>query len=420
MTSQRSHVSRFRIAMAASALVAACAAPARQDELYDPDVVQEIALELAPADLQKLEDSATSAAGFVYVPATFRWNDVTLEDVGVRFKGNSSRTPAGRTKRSYLIKFDELVEGQDFVGLKRLGLDNAIQFGSLFSERILDEILRAEGVPASRANYARLTINGVYQGVYVNVERIDKRFLARHFDDNDGNLYKCDEGGPGGRLDYLGDDPAAYARGDGAPTFQAETNEDTADGRDLIALAATLDRGTIAEVTAAVELDGFLKLLPILMFGGAFDQYTGFQAHNYYLYRDPASAKWTYLAHDLDVGFADRAFGTIPVIDGWDAATPRPVSPLPLVDRVLDDPALRARYRAHAIDYLDRYFEPARLGARLDALYAQIEDDLAADPYPAARITNPDVVGYPAIVADLKQFMRRRYDTARAQLLGAP
>src|SRR5689334_6992655 len=148
----------------------------RQDEFYAHDAVQTIALDIAPADLTTLEGSTTSP-DWIYVPATFTWNDVVVENVGVRYKGNSSRAPGN--KRSFLVKFDEYVADQDFLGLKRVGLDNGIQFGSLFSERLLDNILVAEGVPASRTNYARLTINGEDMGVYVNVERIDKRFLAR-------------------------------------------------------------------------------------------------------------------------------------------------------------------------------------------------------------------------------------------------
>jgi len=404
----------------AGLLLSACSLPddsrARQDELFDPVVVQPISLDIADADLADLEAQATAGQDFQFVRATFTWNDITLHDVGVRYKGNSSRIPAD-AKRSYLIKFDEFVDGQELFGLKRLGLDNGIQFGSLFSERLLNDILLEENVPAARATFATLAINGTNMGVYVELERIDKRFLARHFDDNDGNLYKCDEGGPGARLEYLGDDPTLYAIGT-HQTFEIKTNEDTADRSDLVALMSTLDHGTSDDVAAAVDLDGVVALMPVMMLGGAFDQYTGFQAHNYYLYRDPSTSKWSYIPHDLDVGFADNAFGMIAVIDGWDAATPRPISPLPLVDRVLDDPDLLARYRDRAIVDLDRYFEPTALAAKLDALYAQIADDLAVDPYPATRVTNSDLAGYPGIVADLESFMQTRYDAARTELGG--
>jgi spore coat protein CotH len=402
----------------------ACATPddpaARQDELFDPDVVQDIQLDMTAADLATLEASATTMGDFPYVTATFRYKDVTLENVGVRYKGNSSRIPGTMAKRSYLIKFDEFVDGQKLFDLKRLGLDNGFQFGSLFSERILNEILAAEGVPAIRTTYARLTINGVYKGVYVELERIDKKFITRNFDDNDGNLYKCDEGGPGANLSYLGDAASSYVMGT-RPTFEAETNEETADTTDLIAVIRAIDKGTLTDL----DTDMFTKTMAIMMLGGAFDQLTGFNAHNYYLYSDPSTKKWTYIAHDLDVGFADHAFdspmtpGGIQVIDGWNAKTPQPLKPMPLVDKVLADATLAQQYRDHAKDYLDRYFAPAILNARLDALYAQIATDLATDPYPNSRIVVPSVVGYPAIVADLKAFVQRRYDTARSQL-GAP
>ena len=397
-------------------LLVACAAPddptERQAELFDPDVVQDISLDLTAADLATLEASATPGMGdFPYVKATFRYKDITLENVGVRYKGNSSRVQ-GPYKRSYLIKFDEFTD-QKLFGLKRLGLDNGFQFGSLFSERILNEVLTAEGVPAIRTTYARLTINGVYKGVYVELERIDKKFITRHFDDNDGNLYKVDEGGKGANLAYLGDTASAYN------VFLPETNEETtADRTDIVALARALDQGSIADV----DTDNFTKTMAVMMLGGAFDQYTGFNPHNYYLYNDPSTKKWTYIAHDLDVGFADHAFdnpmnpGGIQVIDGWNAQTPQPIKPLPLVDRVLADATLAQQYRDHAKDYVARYFAPAILNARLDALYAQIATDLATDPYPASRITNPDANGYPGIIADQKAFVQRRYDTARSQL----
>lgn len=84
-----------------------------------------------------------------------------------------------------------------FLGLRHVALDNGIQFGSLFSERLISDALREVGVTASRCNYARVYLNGKHAGVYVNVERIDKSFLHRHFKSDTGILFKVDEGGPG-------------------------------------------------------------------------------------------------------------------------------------------------------------------------------------------------------------------------------
>lgn len=162
--------------------------------LYDPQVVQRIELEIGAAELQTMRDALPER---VYVRGTFRWGDVELRDVGVRYKGNSSSQPQQRHKRSFLIKFGEYVDGQRFLGLRRVALDNGVQFGSLFSERILGDVLRERDVIVPRSNYATLQLNGEFLGVYVNVERIDRSFLDRTFEDPRGNLYKADTGGPG-------------------------------------------------------------------------------------------------------------------------------------------------------------------------------------------------------------------------------
>ena len=51
-----------------------------------------------------------------------------------------------------------------------MSFDNGIQFGSLFGEPIITDILRDHGIKTHRCNYAKLYVNEEYRGVYVNVE----------------------------------------------------------------------------------------------------------------------------------------------------------------------------------------------------------------------------------------------------------
>ncbi len=382
-----------------------------QAMFYDGQRVQEMALDIEPADRQAMFDALPDR---VYVPATFRWRDVELTNVGVRFKGNSSSSPDAWWKRSLLIKFGEFVDGQRFLGLRRVALDNAVQTGSVFSERLLLDVLRVEGVKCSRANYAAVTINGVFDGLFVNVERIDKSFLERVFGNRDGVLYKNHLGGAGSDLSAL---PRAQ---DYAGSFEPKTHTDEADFSEIMALAVLLrdtpDAALVAALEARFELDPFLRLMAIMVFGGAFDQYTGMGPHNYYLYGDPATGLMSYLVWDLDVGFADNAFGRVPVIDGWNASWPLMQRPRPLIERILSNDALRTRYLVHADRILETYFRPEQMGAALDALYAQAQPILDEDPYPPRRVTVQSDRGYPSIVASQKAFIQRRYQTARAQL----
>ena len=388
---------------------------------YHPDQVQEIHLQIQPAELEKMKAALPKR---IYVPATFRWGKQTIENVGVRYKGNSSSNPNQQHKRSFLVKFSEFEDGQTFLGLERVALDNGVQFGSLFSEQLITGVLRDLGIRASRCNFARLYLNGSFHGVYTNVERIDEVFIRNNFAEG-GALYKNDEGGAGGDLGPVGPSPDPNARRGLA--FEPKSPSARDDARDVLELIArinqTPDEDFARVMEASIEMDAFLKTMAVMLFSGAFDQLTGWGPHNYYLYHDPASKRWHYLPWDLDVGFADNAFRQIPVIAGWNAAWPMmPRPPSPLVKRIIDNPQLLARYRQLADLILEKHFHPKVLLPRVDALYERIKEDLARYPFPHRRATNPEDQGYESIVVSIKQFIQRRYEIARAQLdnPGAP
>ncbi len=388
------------------------AAPAgdASDPFYDPAVIQGIRLEVRPADLERLQSALPKR---IYVPATFQWNDQAPLEVGLRYKGNSSSMPNAQHKRGFLIRFAEYRKGQRFLGLRHVALDNGIQFGSLFSERLITDVLRGVGVKTSRCNYAQVSLNGRNAGVYVNVERIDQSFLERHFGDSRGALFKVDEGGPGADLRWLGDDPALYRK-----TFELHAGKEKEAFPCLFEFMRAVDpaAGAAGDWRQRLDLDAFLKTTAVLLFAGAFDQYTGWGPHNYYLYRDPKDQRWTYLPWDLDVGFADNAFGQIPVLEGWHAAWPAPVPERPVMERIVTDPALLARYRTEAKAILEAWFRPEVLVPKLLALYEQIRPALEQEPFPPRRVTVPSDRDYLGILASMEEFMRKRYALARAQL----
>lgn len=397
-------------ALCQAGISAAAPASDASDPFYDPAVIQGIRLEVKPADLERLQSALPKR---IYVPATFQWNDQAPLEVGLRYKGNSSSMPNAQHKRGFLIRFAEYRKGQRFLGLRHVALDNGIQFGSLFSERLITDVLRGVGVKNSRCNYAQVSLNGRNAGVYVNVERIDQSFLERHFGDSRGLLFKVDEGGPGADLRWLGDDPAVYRK-----TFELHAGKEKEAFPCLFEFMRAVDpaAGVAGDWRQRLDLDAFLKTTAVLLFAGAFDQYTGWGPHNYYLYRDPKDQRWTYLPWDLDVGFADNAFGQIPVLEGWHAAWPAPVPERPVMERIVTDPALLARYRTEAKTILEAWFRPEVLVPKLRALHEQIRPALEQEPFPPRRVTVPSDRDYPGILASMEEFMRKRYALARAQL----
>lgn len=380
---------------------------------YRSDKVQTVHLTIDPQELKRMQAALPER---ISVRGSFRWNDISLENVAIRYKGNSSSGPKQQHKRSYLVKFNEYEGEQRFLGLRRASFDNCVQFGSLFSEPIITEILRDQGIPAHRCNYAKLFLNGEYQGVYGNVERIDETFLENHLPDPKGLLFKVDEGGPGGNLQFLGDDPELYSH-----TFEPETKLSKQSHEQLIGFIKLINQSKPGEFAkpfdAKMESDDFLRVTSVLLLAGAFDQLTGWNPHNYYLYHDGTHVRWRYLPWDLDVGFCEVAFGQIRVLDEWNAAWPIPgPPPNPLLEQIVADPQLLKRYRTETLKILDKYFEPEQLCAKIDAKYALIKEALQEDPFPPRRITNPSDKSYEDIIASMKTFIRKRYASAHQQL----
>jgi spore coat protein H len=386
--------------------------PSPSDAFYDLNVVQEIRIEILPSDRDRLLQSLPER---VYVPATFHWNDRNVENVGVRFKGNSSSSPNQTHKRSYLVKFNEYEKGGRFLGLRRVSLDNAVQFGSVFSEPLITEILRDLGLHASRCNFTKLFVNDEYQGVYVNVERVDESFIEARFGTPIGPLYKG-EGGRGGNLASIGNVEANYKKGFEPKTDEADESYDELVSF-ILAVSSESSEADPAVLRKLMALNDFFQTMAVMLFSGAFDQLTGWNPHNYYLYQGVVDGRWHYLTSDLDVGFADKAFGRIPVIDGWNAAWPITGGPpRPILEKILSNAVLLASYREEADRILEAHFRPEVIHPKLDMLYRLIKDDLDRDPFRPGRITVPSDRGYDDIVGSMKAFMARRYLVARRQL----
>ena len=103
---------------------------------------------------------------------------VTLTNVGIRLKGQASRYDR---KYPMKVKFDAFVKGQKFLGLRRVTLNNMVQDPSFIHEVTAYKLYRSAGVPAPRASYAKVTVEGQYMGLYLNIESIDKEFGNRWF-----------------------------------------------------------------------------------------------------------------------------------------------------------------------------------------------------------------------------------------------
>ena len=128
-----------------------------------------------------------------YVPADFWFDDERIPSVGVRPKGNSSLGQAigwDSPRIPLCVDFNLFNRARSFRGIKKIFLNNGWSDPTLIRERIALELFDQMGLPTPRSTHVDVWVNDIHLGVYTMVECIDTTFLARHFEDADGNLYK--------------------------------------------------------------------------------------------------------------------------------------------------------------------------------------------------------------------------------------
>lgn len=206
--------------------------------LFDTDTVLDINIRMDADAFQSMLDNAISEE---YVSCDVEIGGKTFTDVGIRPKGNTSLSSIvndpDSDRYSFKLEFDKYVEGQTCFGLDKLVLNNNYADATNMKEAIVYDMYRFLGADASLYNYARLSVNGEYFGVYLALEAVEESFMLRNYGAANGALYKPegmnlggggqggDGGGRGGAPDLgnmpdMGQMPAfGGGEADAAPTF---------------------------------------------------------------------------------------------------------------------------------------------------------------------------------------------------------
>ena len=308
------------------------------------------------AEIEKYELSRPFANIYSWFSATVTVDGETHSQVGVRKKGFiGSQSDA---KPALKLRFDKYVEGQSLGGvMERMTLNNSIQDPSMINTCLSYRIFAAGGSPASRCNFATVSVNGKNLGLYVHVEEIKLPFLARHFESADGNLY---EG-------TVSDFTPEY-RG----TFEKKTNEDAADWSDMDAVVDALEDPSDAGLKAlgqVVELDRFLSFWATEVLVGHWDGYTG-DRNNYQFYRE-SDGPFVFIPWGVD--------GTFHLEDDpnpFDNISDPPPSVLALTaipSRLYNNPDWRTKYATRLREILDTAWDEDELLATVDEMAAIVQ-----------------------------------------------
>ena len=290
------------------------------DDFFNPQALQKVELWMHSADWDKLKQNFQENT---YYPADMTWSGMTVYNIGIRSRGLGSRSS---TKPGLRVDFDRYSDGQHFLGLKSLVLDNLTQDPSGIRETtIMHFYTRLSGIPASRETHTRLYVNGNYVGLYGLVESVDKTMMGRVFgsigDDvqNDGYLFEYNYilGNPW-RFTYEGADLAPYKA-----RFDIKTNESHTDAKiwgpieELVRLVNNTDDSSFDQVIGQrLDIAAFVRYISAQNFVAQNDGFNGYDGmNNFFLYRLENSPKHVFLAWDEDVGFLQPDFGITTRLD---------------------------------------------------------------------------------------------------------
>jgi hypothetical protein len=282
-------------------------------------------------------------------------------EVGLRLKGEGSFMSLDG-KAAFRIKIDKYHADQKLRGLKALTLNNMVQDASMMAERLAYRVFREMGVPASRANHAQVYVNGVYFGVYANVETPNEDFLARWFENPDRNLYEE------GERDFDHERAAA--------SLERETNEKQPEDRErLMALQDACMSNDLARVRELVSWPEFLLFSALEAAVNQVDGYSYGQngPNNYRIY--DAEHGIVFLPWGLD-----WALGAVATQDGSLFVDPFWVrrSHGVLMRMCLADADCTEEYKT-VIEQVASRWDELELAARMDEWLAQIEQAFATD-----------------------------------------
>ena len=112
----------------------------------------------------------------IEVPATLLVDGKTYKEVGVKFRGSSSfmMVPEG-LKHSLNVSVNAFTKDQTILGFDSLNLLSS-HADATFLRGVLYLHAARDFLPAARANFVRVVINGESWGIYQNVEPVNKTF----------------------------------------------------------------------------------------------------------------------------------------------------------------------------------------------------------------------------------------------------
>ena len=345
--------------------------------MFEPDRLLDIQLEMDPADWDLLRAQHHDFFGYMldecpsgpperpyeYVRATLTVDGEIVEDVAVRKKGFLGSI--NNTRPSLKLSFDEYENGRRFQGLRRMTLNNNQQDPSQIDACLSYLVFREAGIAAPRCNFARVTVNGEFLGIYSHVESIKRPFLERNFPSDEGNLYE------GALADFLPGWVENYEE-------KAGNDGDRSDLDAMVDALALPDDELLDGLEPILDVDAFLTFWATEVLVGHWDGFNG-NRNNHYLYREPTTGQFHFIPWGPDSCFGERS----PFIAFEPPASVWAINQLSR--RLYNHPETHLRYQERMQALLDTVWDEDRLHAEIDRVEALLEPHLSIPESAFAR-----------------------------------
>lgn len=285
--------------------------PGAQPNLPSP--FRSVSIQMDPANLNELYSRNVDSDE--RLPASVTVDDMGPFPVEMRFRGNSTRH---EPKKGFNIRFDDgdqsfLWDG-DRINARAMWRDP-----SFVREHMSMWLFREYAVYAPQTFYFELFINDVFEGFYMHVERIDRRFSRYRGLNRDATLvrdqfrdYNSNDCGVGATemTAFADNNWGAMSREQAIECISSKFNDRRADWDEVLDLLLWVD-GTqpgeqfAEELAERVDLDSMVRFFGTHVLVGDMDALWG---NDYWMYKDheDPDGKWHFIPWDKNLSMGSH------------------------------------------------------------------------------------------------------------------
>lgn len=299
-----------------------------------------------------------------------------------------------------------------------VNLNNNYADATNMKEALIYDMYQYLGADASLYNYAKLSVNGEYWGVYLALEAVEDSFLLRNYGVQDGELYKPDSMNIGGGKDFgdldlggmtppdrnaapaeqktaaAGERPADdFGFGGGKGGFSMSgggadlnytddeldsyetiwdgeiTDTTKADHKRVITALKNISEGT--DLETYMDVDNLLRYMAVHVFSVNEDSLSGMMAHNYYLYEAGGKLNLIPWDYNLALGGMGRSNDATSVVND---AIDNVFSGTTFFDTLMENETYHSQYYAYLQQLVSEYIG----GGGFDAFYTRVRSQIDA------------------------------------------